>query len=76
MYLQNSLPTKGTTKIKFALWHDSIPSIECIRVFGSLACAYTPKQKRNKMDSITEQTILLGSVPGSKEYKIMNLKNR
>lgn len=73
-YLQKILPTRGTTEISFELWQDRVPGVEHIRVFGNLAYAYIPTQKRHKLVFQTEQTIFLDCDPGSKGHKIMNLK--
>lgn len=48
-----------------------MPNVKHIRVFGSIADAYMPKQKRDKLDLRTEQAILIGSVPGKDRYKVM-----
>lgn len=59
-YLSNRMPIKGTNKTPYELYIERKPNMQHIRVFGSKAFAYIPKEKRTKWDARSEEEILIG----------------
>lgn len=72
-YLQNRLPTKGAKNTLYELWYGQKPSMKHLRVFGSKAFAYIPKEKQSKLDLRSKQSIFIGYALG---YRILDLKTQ
>ncbi|GMI66347.1 hypothetical protein HRI_000304000 [Hibiscus trionum] len=53
-------------------WSGKRPSIEHFRIFGCVAYAHIPDQKRTKLDEKAEKCIFLGVSEQSKAYKLYN----
>jgi len=71
-YVQNRLPTRATDKTPYELWNREKPNLQHIKVFGSKAYAYVPKEKRTKWDSHSTEGVLVGYSETSNGYRILN----
>lgn len=71
-YVQNRVPTRATDKTPYELWNGEKPDLQHIRVFGSKAYAYVPKEKRTKWDSHSTEGVLVGYSETSTGYRILN----
>ena len=61
VYLLNRRPTAGDLKkTHYEKWTGQRPSVDYLRVIGSLACAYTQKQFRNKIELPGTKCMLVG----------------
>ncbi|KAK2437282.1 putative mitochondrial protein [Trifolium repens] len=70
-YVLNKCPTKRLDKVPEAIWTGSTPSVQHLRVFGSLCYKHIPDQRRRKLDDKSEVLILVGyHTAGS--YKLYN----
>jgi hypothetical protein len=61
VFLKNHLPTytlPNTTP--YELWFGSQPDISHLRIFGSLAYAWTPPAMRKKLDNCARKSIFIG----------------
>ncbi|KAJ0522113.1 putative RNA-directed DNA polymerase [Helianthus annuus] len=72
-YILNRTVTKRIPNITpEESWSGRKPNISHLRVFGCIAYAHVPKQRRTKLDDKTEKTILVGYSEQSKAYKLYN----
>lgn len=71
-YLQNRLPTNITSKSPYELWFNKVPNLAHIRIFGSMAYAAIPKEKRQKLDDKAKCLIFVGYDDGSKAYRLLD----
>ena len=55
-------------------WSGSKPNVKHLRVFGCMAYSHIPKDERLKLDSKTNQCILLGYGSTTKGYRLYNIK--
>ena len=53
-------------------WSRHKPSIKYLKIFGCIAYAQIPKQKRKKLDDRGEKYIFIGYYENSKVYKLFN----
>ncbi|CAL0309357.1 unnamed protein product [Lupinus luteus] len=53
-------------------WKGHKPSVEHFRIFGCIAYAHVPDQKRKKLDDKGEKCVFLGVSEASKAYKLYN----
>ena len=72
-YFQNRLPTNATEKTPYEMWNGRKPDLSEIRVFGSKAYFYVPKEKRSKWDNRAEEGIFVGYYENAKGYRILQL---
>eukprot|EP01018_Ginkgo_biloba_P027384 Gb_35302 [translate_table: standard] len=73
IYLLNRSPTKSVRdKSPQEAWSNEKPNVEHLRVFGCVAYAHVPKQKRTKWDDRGEKCIFIGYSDQSKAYKLYN----
>ena len=77
-YLQNRSPTKAIDEYKtpYELWFGRQPNLSYLRVFGCKAYVFVPKEKRQKLDSHSNECIFLGYSEESKAYRLMDSTNR
>ncbi|KRX59296.1 Retrovirus-related Pol polyprotein from transposon TNT 1-94 [Trichinella sp. T9] len=73
-YLQNQLPSRSISKTPFELWTGIKPNVEHIRIFGSKAYSYIPKQKRRKWDNKAREGVIVGYGGSTKGYS-SHMKN-
>ena len=53
-------------------WSGRKPTVDHFRIFGCVAYAHIPNQKRKKLDDKGEKCIFLGVSDQSKAYKLYN----
>ena len=53
-------------------WNGRKPSVEHFRIFGCIAYAHVPDEKRKKLDDKKEKCLFLGVSKTSKTYKLFN----
>ena len=71
IYLINKCPTKFVhDKIPLEAWSRNRWTIEHLRVFGFVAYAYVPKEKREKLDEKGVKCIFIGYSSESKAYRL------
>ena len=54
------------------MYYEKKPNLAHLRVFGSIAYAYVPKEQRRKVDSKAVKCILVGYSDKQKGYKCYN----
>ncbi|KAG7565068.1 Zinc finger CCHC-type superfamily [Arabidopsis suecica] len=73
VYLLNRSPTKSVSgKTPQEAWSGRKPGVSHLRVFGSIAHAHVPDEKRSKLDDKSEKYIFIGYDNNSKGYKLYN----
>lgn len=73
VYLLNRCPTKSVrNKTPNEAWSGSKPSVGHLRIFGCIAYAHVPDQKRKKLDDKGEKCIFTGYDKRSKAYRLYN----
>ncbi|GAU34810.1 hypothetical protein TSUD_394360 [Trifolium subterraneum] len=73
VYLSNCSPTRSVLgKTPQEAWSGRKPGICHLRVFGSIAHAHVPAEKRSKLDDKSEKYIFIGYDGNSKGYKLYN----
>ena len=76
IYLSNRSPTRSVWgKTPQEAWSGRKPGISHLKVFGSIAYAQVPKQKRSKLDDRSEKYVFIGYDSRSKGYKLYNPSN-
>jgi hypothetical protein len=70
-YIRNISPVRSRAKTPWELFYGSKPSVERLRVFGSVAYAHVPKVLRNKLDPVSLKGTMVGYEPYSKAYRIL-----
>ncbi|KAJ0809226.1 putative RNA-directed DNA polymerase [Helianthus annuus] len=74
-YILNRCPTKALKDITpQEAWNGEKPNVEDLRVWGCLAYAHIPKEKRTKLDSKGMRCILVGKSEESKAYRLIDPK--
>ncbi|KAA0050234.1 putative copia-type polyprotein [Cucumis melo var. makuwa] len=74
VYLSNRSPTRSLwKKTPQQAWTGRKPYIGHLRVFGCMAYAHIPDQKRSKLDDKSEKYVFVGYDASSKGYKLYNL---
>ena len=69
----NRCPTKSVrNKTPNEAWSGSKPSVGHLRIFGCIAYAHVPEQKRKKLDDKGEKCIFTGYDKRSKAYRLYN----
>ncbi|XP_073102473.1 uncharacterized protein [Elaeis guineensis] len=77
VYLLNRCPTKileGITPQE--AWSGYKPNISHLKMFGCIAYAHIPDQRRNKLDDKSLSCIFIGYDPRSKAYKLYEPKEK
>ncbi|WOG95118.1 hypothetical protein DCAR_0314420 [Daucus carota subsp. sativus] len=73
VYLLNRCPTKSVrNKTPNEAWSGSKPSVGHLRIFGCIAYAHVPEQKRKKLDDKGDKCIFTGYDKRSKAYRLYN----
>jgi len=78
VYVRNRVTSRSLPKLKtpFHLWHNAVPDLSHLRIFGS-PCFYTiPKNKRKKLNPRSREAIFMGYSMQSKGYKIWDPESR
>ncbi|KAJ0795409.1 putative RNA-directed DNA polymerase [Helianthus annuus] len=72
-YLLNRATTKSVQDVTpHEAWSGNKPSVDHLRIFGSIAYSHIPKQHRGKLDDKVEKTIFIGYSENSKGYRLYN----
>lgn len=73
----NFVPCKATKdKSPEWLWSNREPDLNTLRVFGCIAFAHVPNQKRKKLDDKGIECIFVGYSETSKAYRLFNKTNK
>jgi hypothetical protein len=73
VYLKNHTPTCSVVgKTPYEVWHGRKPSFKHVRVFGCLAFAHVPKEKRKKLDYSATHGKFVGYSISTKQYFAYN----
>ena len=76
-YLKNCTPTKKYgTVTPIEIWNGKRPSVEHLKVFGSLVYFYTPKTKRNKLEARARNGIFLGYSKSRNAYRVFDPESK
>lgn len=75
-YLCNRSPTSALKEKKtpYEIWYGRKPNIDKMRVFGSVAHTWVPKEKRNKLDPKSEKNVMVGYTANG--YRIWDPRKR
>jgi hypothetical protein len=77
VYIKNRLPTRALPgNTPFELWHGNKPNISHLRIFGSLAYAWTAPVTRKKLDDRAKKAILIGYTPTSQQYLLYDIASK
>ncbi|KAK7576778.1 hypothetical protein V9T40_013064 [Parthenolecanium corni] len=72
-YLLNRSPTSATEKIPAEIWYNKPINCSSFRIFGALAYAHIPKEKRKKFDSHSKVGIMVGYAPHG--YRLLDIES-
>lgn len=73
VYLLNRLPTKALKgKTPYEAWHGNKPSVQHLKIFGSICYVFVPEIKRDKLDQKADVCIFLGYSSVTKGYRAYN----
>ena len=76
VYLINRCPTKAVCdRIPMEAWSRGRWTVEHLRVFGCVAYAHVPKEKRQKLDDKGVKYIFIGYNSESKAYRLYDPLN-
>ena len=71
VYIQNRSPTAAVEDMTpEEAWSGSKPEVEYFRVFGCIAYAHIPDQKRRKLDDKSKKCVFLGVSEESKAWRL------
>ena len=77
IYLLNRSPTKAVTeKTPYETWFGRKPNVSHLKVFGSIAYAHIPFEKRQKLDEKSIKCIFVGYSDETKGYRLYNPENK
>ncbi|KAM5569751.1 hypothetical protein ABKV19_016986 [Rosa sericea] len=75
VYLLNRCPTKAVKDLTpFECWSRRKPSVNHLRVFGSVCFVLVAKELRHKLEENSEKCIFVGYSDQTKGYRLYNLK--
>ena len=69
--LRNVSPAANLPKTPYEYMYGLKPDISRLRVFGSVAYVFIPKDLRRKLDQRSEPAILLSADPAAKKYRVL-----
>lgn len=73
VYILNTTPTTQIpNSTPFEIWHNKKPSMDHIRMFGSEAYTFIPKQNRTKLEPKAKRMILVGYDKDSTNYRLFD----
>jgi transposase InsO family protein len=70
-YLRNRSPTSGHNKTPLEVFSGVKPDVSHLRVFGSVAYAHLPKERRTKLDDKAVRGLMVGYATATKGYRIL-----
>jgi hypothetical protein len=75
-YIQNRSPHRSVKdKTPYAAWSGLKPEVTYFRIFGSLAWARIPSEKRKALDPQSTECIFVGYPDGVKGYRLIDLSS-
>lgn len=75
-YIINRSPTKSLQgKTPYEMWKGKKPTLSHMKIFGSEAMVYVPKEKRQKWDRKSVKMIFVGYCDNTKGYRFMDPKS-
>ena len=76
-YIQNRTPTTAVKNntTPHEQWYGRKPNIGHLKVFGCIAYAHIPDNKRQKLDKKSEKLRFVGYCKESKEYRLLDETN-
>lgn len=75
-YLVNRSPIRGHKQTPEEAWSGRKPDLAHIRVFGAKVMAHIPKQKRQKWDAKSKESVLVGFDEDTKAYRLYDPVSR
>ncbi len=76
-YTRNRCPSKALSSITLEeAWSGRKPCISHMRVFGCIAYAMVPDEKRGKLDAKGTKCLFLGYCEGTKAYRLMCVQSK
>jgi hypothetical protein len=77
VYTRNRCPTRALERMNpEEAWSRRKPSVAHMQVFGCLAYAMVPDEKRGKPDAKGTKCLFLGYCEGTKAYRLMCLQTK
>ena len=78
VYIQNRVLSseRRRTKTPYEIWTGEKPDLSHVRVFGSEAFVYVPKQFTKKFDARSKKVMLVGYEGNSSNYRLYNPETR
>jgi len=77
VYILNRIPTKSLKGITpYEAWYARKPNVGHFKVFGCLAYAHIPDEKRRKLDPKSQACIFVGYSENYKAYRLYNPKTK
>jgi transposase InsO family protein len=74
-YTRNRLPFSVHGRTPWEMFHGEKPSISHMRVFGAPAFMHIPKNRRQKLEPVTERAVFLGYAADSKAYRVQRVRD-
>lgn len=71
-YVQNRLPSRSVDTTPYQKWFGEKPSVEHMKVFGSLAYVHIPNVRRTKMDAKSQKLVFMGYCSDRKAYRFVD----
>lgn len=71
-YLQNRLPSRSVDTTPYERWYNKKPSMQHLRVFGTVAYVHIPEVKRAKLDPKAQKLVFVGYCTDRKAYRFVN----
>ncbi|EOY20321.1 Cysteine-rich RLK (RECEPTOR-like protein kinase) 8 [Theobroma cacao] len=76
VYLLNIIPTRAKQNITpYEAWYGTRPSVDHLRVFGSLCYQHIPEEQRDKLQPKAQIGVLIGYSLKSKAYRIFQVES-
>ena len=76
-YIQNMVPHKQIDGMNpFKSWSGHKPDVTYFRIFGSMAWARIPTEKRKALQPQIQECLFVGYSKDSKGYKLINLSTK
>jgi hypothetical protein len=77
MYIHNRCPTRALPSITLEeAWSGRKSCISHLHVFGCIAYAIVPHDKRSKLDSKGRKCLFLGYYVGTKAYRLVDVESK
>ena len=75
VYLLNRLPIRALNKkTPYEAWFGVKPSVNHLKIFGSLCYVYVPDVKRKKLDQRSLEGVFLGYSSNNKGYRVFDVQ--